>query len=71
MSPFGTAELGCATTKTDTAGWTYRAPVRYGRNLECLFLCWHALLRRDHPGYCTAEVGNPGGTYELPCIVQI
>jgi len=23
---------------------------------------------RDHPGYCTAEVGNPGGTYELPCI---
>jgi len=24
-------------------------------------------LRRDHPGYCTAEVGNPGGTYELPC----
>jgi hypothetical protein len=25
-------------------------------------------LRRDHPGYCTAEVGNPGGTYELPCI---
>jgi hypothetical protein len=22
---------------------------------------------RDHPGYCTAEVGNPGGTYELPC----
>jgi len=19
-------------------------------------------------GYCTAEVGNPGGTYELPCI---
>ena len=25
-------------------------------------------LRRDHPGYCTAEVGNPGGTYELLCI---
>ena len=21
-----------------------------------------APLRRDHPGYCTAEVGNPGGT---------
>jgi hypothetical protein len=21
-------------------------------------------LRRDHPGYCTAGVGNPGGTYE-------
>jgi hypothetical protein len=24
--------------------------------------------RRDHPGYCTAEVGNPGGTYESLCI---
>jgi hypothetical protein len=35
--------------------------------LECLSLCWHAPLRRDHPGYCTAEVGHPGGTYELPC----
>lgn len=23
---------------------------------------------RDHRGYCTAEVGNLGGTYELPCI---
>ena len=36
-------------------------------NLECLSLCWHAPLRRDHPGYCTADVGNPGGTYELFC----
>jgi len=36
--------------------------------LECLSLCWHAPLRRDHAGYCTAEVGNPGGTYELPYI---
>jgi hypothetical protein len=26
-------------------------------------------LPRDHPGYCTAEVGNPGGTYELPYIL--
>jgi hypothetical protein len=25
-------------------------------------------LRRDHPGYCTAEFGIPEGTYELPCI---
>jgi hypothetical protein len=40
----------------------------HDRNLECLSLCWHATLRRDHPGYCTAEVGNPGGSYELPCI---
>jgi len=32
--------------------------------LECLSLCWHAPLRRDHPGYCTAGVRNPGGTYE-------
>jgi hypothetical protein len=22
------------------------------------------------PGYCTAEVGNPGGTNELPCIMD-
>jgi len=51
-------------------GWTYRAPVRQDRNLECLSLCWHAPLRRDHPGYCTAEIGNPGGTYELPCTLK-
>ena len=25
-------------------------------------------LRHDHPDYCTAEVGNSGGTYELVCI---
>jgi hypothetical protein len=49
-------------------GWTYQAPVRYDRKLECLSLWWHAPLRRDHPGYCTAEVGNPRGTYELPFI---
>jgi hypothetical protein len=24
-------------------------------------------LQHDHPGYCTTEFGNPGGTYELPC----
>ena len=34
-----------------------------------LGLCWHAPLLRDHPGYCTTEVGNPRGTYELPCIL--
>jgi len=28
-------------------------------------------IRRDHPGYCTAEVGNPGRTYELPCTAFI
>jgi len=33
-----------------------------------LSLCWHAPLRRDHPGYCTAGVGKPGGNCELPCI---
>jgi len=27
-------------------------------------------LRRDRPGYCTAEVGNAGGTYELPCTYE-
>jgi hypothetical protein len=26
---------------------------------------------REHPGYCTAEVGNPRGTYELPCTSNI
>ena len=26
-------------------------------------------LRRDLPGYCIAEFGNPGGTYELLCII--
>jgi len=40
-----------------------------GRNLGCLSFCWHAPLRRDRPDYCTAEVGNPGRTYELPCIL--
>jgi hypothetical protein len=25
----------------------------------------------DHPFYCTAEVGNSGGTYELPCTFMI
>jgi hypothetical protein len=29
---------------------------------------WYAPLQCDHPGYYTAEVGNPKGTYELPCI---
>jgi hypothetical protein len=24
--------------------------------------------QRDHPGYRTAEVGNPGRSYEVPCI---
>ena len=37
---------------------------RVGQKLS---LCWHAPFRRDHPGYCTTEVGNLGGTYELPC----
>jgi hypothetical protein len=48
-------------------GWTYQAPVRKDRNLQCLSLYWHAPLRRDHPGYCTTGVGNPRGTYKLPC----
>ena len=38
-----------------------------GRNLDYLSFCWHAPLRRDHPGYCTAQVGNPGRTSKLPC----
>jgi hypothetical protein len=35
--------------------------------IQSLPPCGHAILRRDHPGYCTAEVRNPVGTYELPC----
>jgi hypothetical protein len=38
------------------------------KNLERFSTYGYAPLRRDHPGYCTADVGNPGGTYELPCI---
>jgi hypothetical protein len=49
--------------------WTYRAPVRWDRNLDCLSLCWHAPLRRDQPSYSTTEFGITGGTYELPCIL--
>jgi len=30
----------------------------------------HVCGRNLITGYCTAEVGNPGGTYELPCISQ-
>ena len=41
---------------------------KIGQKLECLYLCWNAPLWSDHPGYCTAEVGNPGRTYELLCI---
>ena len=37
---------------------------KVGQKLGLSLLCWHAPLRRDHPGYCTAGVGNPGGTYE-------
>jgi len=37
---------------------------KVGQKLKCLSFCWHAPLRRDHPGHCTAGVGNPGGTYE-------
>jgi hypothetical protein len=36
-----------------------------------LLTCWHASLWRDHPGYCTADVGNPRGTYELPCNLYL
>jgi hypothetical protein len=45
-------------------------PRRLGHKQKFERFCtyWYAPLRRDHPGYCTAEVGNPGGTYELLCI---
>jgi hypothetical protein len=38
------------------------------KHLERFSIYWYAPLRRDLPGYCTAEVGNPRGTYELPCM---
>jgi hypothetical protein len=39
---------------------------KVGQSLQCLSLYWHAPVRRDHPGYRTAEVGIPGGTYGSP-----
>jgi hypothetical protein len=39
------------------------------KNLERFSTYWYAPLRRDHPSYCTAEVGNPRGSYELPCTL--
>jgi hypothetical protein len=41
---------------------------KVGQKLGVSLPCWHAPLRRDLPGYCTTDVGNPRGTYELPCI---
>ena len=44
------------------------ATCKVGQKIWVCTLCWHAPLRREHPDYCTAEVGNSGGNYELPCI---
>jgi hypothetical protein len=41
---------------------------KVGQKLGVSLLCWHATLQHDHPSYCTTEVRNPGGTYELPCM---
>jgi hypothetical protein len=40
----------------------------YKKKFERFSTYWYAPLRRYYPGSCTAEFGNPGGTYELPCI---
>jgi hypothetical protein len=47
-------------------------PRRLGhkQNFERFSAYWYAPLRHDHTGGCTAEVGNPGGTYELPCTIN-
>jgi hypothetical protein len=47
----------------------YATAPRTPKNLERFSTYWCAALRHDHPGYCTAEVRNPGGTYELPYIL--
>ena len=36
---------------------------KVGQKIEVSLPLLTCSLRRDHPGYCTAEVGNPGGTY--------
>jgi hypothetical protein len=36
------------------------------KNLERFSTYWYAPLWRDHPCYCTAEVGYPRGIYVLP-----
>ena len=53
-------------------GWTYGAPVRQDRNLECLSLCWHAPLRRDHPGTVPQRSEIPEGLVNYPvCSVKL
>jgi hypothetical protein len=44
-------------------------PRRLRQKIDRFSTNLYAPLRRDHSGYCTAEVGNPGGTYELLCIL--
>jgi hypothetical protein len=46
----------------------YATAPRTQKTFERFSTYWYAPLRRDHPGYCTAEFGNPAGTYELLCI---
>jgi hypothetical protein len=42
---------------------------KVGQKLEASHPLLTCSLRRDHPGYSTAEIGHPGGTYELPYIL--
>jgi hypothetical protein len=41
---------------------------KVGQKLEASHPLLTCSLRRDHPGYSTAEIGHPGWTYELPSI---
>ena len=82
MSTLGDAEdvspvIKCVCGRNLITGLTSSASPRVDISSTCkvgqklgvsLSPCRHAPLRRDHPDYCTAEVGNPRGTYELPCI---
>jgi hypothetical protein len=44
---------------------------KVGQKLGVSFPLLTCSLRRDHPGFCTAEVRNAGGTYKLPCMFII
>jgi hypothetical protein len=31
----------------------------------------YRVIPKSLRNFCTAEFGNPGGTYELPCIIRV
>jgi hypothetical protein len=43
---------------------------KFGQKLGVSLLLLTPPPSSDHPGYCTTEFGNPGGTYKLSCIYE-